>query len=652
MTRLSTSSMVLVLLGLAAAPRLVAQTSEQSEPPSVRDSRQAPSGDSSPPDVSIRTDGSANVIPIGDAGTQTVELNEFEACTLETSQNIRTVDGFNSEIVTVAASTPRRINIRGNRRGMTRLTIVDDVHRRHSVNVIVRRSVGELEHTLKRLYPEASLELVELRDCILVRGRVGDADHVQQIVDIARQFTPTVLNQMQAAMVEAPRKIPVGMRVITIPVNKVQTLAESLKPGDRVDVLVTFSIRSNAGVPTTKTKTLLEYAEVFATDGGASSDWAWNVSLLVTPEMVNILKLGESKGSLALSWRTARADAGLKLHADVVEELSGKLAAQDATAKTDPAEHGQESTDPAAETRSLRNDIRALHEDVRKLIRLLEERQGRGDESSVKEQSQQSLLDRFGEHLSRGEYAEAAEVARGAPWSDARWAESLRDFAERAARGDDDARLLVFFNASWCGPCRKMQPIVEQLREEGHTVLTIDTDHDRSWARLFAVGSLPTFLAFKGARLPERMTGIITESRLQQFFTTASAAEPATGAEAARRRAIELLGLNLSPLPSNDARLANSSFQGGLEITEVRPKGPTAVAGLRVGDILVGLGPWETRTAENLDFVLEPQRLAKVQPLTFLVVREGQTLSGRIAVAMDGMLVPHNAIPPADPSTN
>jgi pilus assembly protein CpaB len=129
--------------------------------------------------------------------------------------------------------------------------------------------------------------------------------------------------------------IPAGMRAISIPVNDTHTLSGLLRPGDRVDLLVTYSIRQR-GIMTTKTKTLLEYIEVFATDSRTVSASANTegeqkvkiVSLLVTPEQVNYIKLAESKGSLALSWRNRLDDEEVALKDidnKLLEELQGPL---------------------------------------------------------------------------------------------------------------------------------------------------------------------------------------------------------------------------------------------------------------------------------------------------------------------------------------
>jgi pilus assembly protein CpaB len=130
------------------------------------------------------------------------------------------------------------------------------------------------------------------------------------------------------------RQIPDGMRVIAIAVNDTQTISGMMRPGDRVDVYVTYQKRGSRGQQTTNTSVLLKFIEVFGTDNKTVSDGASKqqevktkvVSLLVKPEQVGIIKLAESKGQLALSWRHPDDDEdvqGGNVDDTLLAELSG-----------------------------------------------------------------------------------------------------------------------------------------------------------------------------------------------------------------------------------------------------------------------------------------------------------------------------------------
>lgn len=102
-----------------------------------------------------------------------------------------------------------------------------------------------------------------------------------------------------------------GLRVVTVPVNMTSVHSGMIRPGDRVDVLCTYSIRRPNSVEVSRTKTVLEFIEVFAIDrlregeGSESSKGAKaeNLSVLVTPEQAHILMLASSKGKLQMALR-------------------------------------------------------------------------------------------------------------------------------------------------------------------------------------------------------------------------------------------------------------------------------------------------------------------------------------------------------------
>lgn len=164
------------------------------------------------------------------------------------------------------------------------------------------------------------------------------------------------------------QQIPQGMRVVAISVNDTQTVSGMMRPGDRVDLSVTFQVRNSRGVMTTKTKTLLEYVEVFATDNRTASDGVAKqqetktkvVSLVVTPEQVNYIKLAESKGTLALSWRNpsdSEAVAVSDIDSDLMNELTGVIPQEelDRAGSRGPALYGNEMLKEPGQGSSVRN---------------------------------------------------------------------------------------------------------------------------------------------------------------------------------------------------------------------------------------------------------------------------------------------------------
>lgn len=75
---------------------------------------------------------------------------------------------------------------------------------------------------------------------------------------------------------------------------------------------------------------------------------------------------------------------------------------------------------------------------------------------------------------------------------------------------NSDKPTLVDFFATWCGPCKAMTPVMDQLKNEigeSARILKIDVDKNQSLAAKFQVRGVPTFVIFKSGKVVWRQSG-------------------------------------------------------------------------------------------------------------------------------------------------
>lgn len=80
-----------------------------------------------------------------------------------------------------------------------------------------------------------------------------------------------------------------------------------------------------------------------------------------------------------------------------------------------------------------------------------------------------------------------------------------------------DGITVVDFFANWCGPCRKMGPILEEVEQDLNSKVKfakINTDDNLEMAKKYQVSGLPTLMVFKNGEPVERMVGLMPKSSI------------------------------------------------------------------------------------------------------------------------------------------
>lgn len=82
-------------------------------------------------------------------------------------------------------------------------------------------------------------------------------------------------------------------------------------------------------------------------------------------------------------------------------------------------------------------------------------------------------------------------------------------------------KVLIDFYADWCGPCKKMSPIIDQLKLEQSDnveILKLNIDQYSDLASEFEIMSIPTLLYFKEGNLEDRIVGLASKNDILEII--------------------------------------------------------------------------------------------------------------------------------------
>ena len=83
----------------------------------------------------------------------------------------------------------------------------------------------------------------------------------------------------------------------------------------------------------------------------------------------------------------------------------------------------------------------------------------------------------------------------------------------------ESGRVLVDFNADWCGPCQMLKPTIEEYAEEQDDVkvISVNIDDEDLLAEKYGITSIPCLIYFKDGKEVDRSVGLVPKDRIESL---------------------------------------------------------------------------------------------------------------------------------------